>query len=559
MKGDIYGGVIAAIVALPLSLAFGVSSGAGPIAGLYGAICIGFFAAIFGGTPVQISGPTGPMTVVMAAIITRYIAKYPEAGLTLAFTVVVMSGVFQILFGFLKLGKYVSMVPYAVISGFMTGIGMIIILIEIPALLGHEVSGGVIPALKAMPEILRNPGYIEAVMGLTVIAIIYLWPKRLAALIPAPLFALIFMAITAAVFLPEAHIHILGDIPTGLPEFRMPTIEPALAFDMVKSAIILALLGSIDSLLTSLVADNITCTQHDPERELIGQGVGNIVAGLFGGLPGAGATMRTVINVNSGGKTPLSGMLHSMILFVVVLGLGCYASYIPHTVLAGILITVGIGISDWEFIRRVHKFPLRIPVIMLTVLAITVFVDLITAVAVGIIMSSLSTIKRMADLQIKQTKEIHGGNANEHLSKKEAGLFKRFNGQVLLYQLHGLLSFGAAKYMLNTLGREGDYKILILDMTFVPMVDVTTALTVETIIKRVQNKQKQVQFVGLQQEVLAQFDQLSISDLVLEEHNHETLDQALKSVMSCDSKQLSSRKRPSNYPVLIPVSGKNSS
>ena len=305
------------------------------------------------------------------------------------------------------------------------------------------------------------------------------------------------------------------------------------------------------------MADNITCTQHDPERELIGQGVGNIIAGLFGGLPGAGATMRTVINVNSGGKTPLSGMLHSIILFVVVLGLGCYASYIPHTVLAGILITVGIGISDWEFIRRVHKFPLRIPVIMLTVLAITVFVDLITAVAVGIIMSSLSTIKRMADLQIKQTKEIHCGNVNEHLSKKEAGLFKRYNGQVLLYQLHGPLEVSVeAKYMLNTLGREGDYKILILDMTFVPMVDVTTALTVETIIKRVQNKQKQVQFVGLQQEVLAQFDQLSISDLVLEEHHHETLDQALKSIMSFDSKQLSSRIRSSNYPVLIPVSGK---
>lgn len=527
LKNDIYGGVIAAVVALPLALAFGVSSGAGAIAGLYGAICVGFFAALFGGTPSQISGPTGPMTVVMAAIITDYMARFPETGLTLAFSVVVMGGLLQIVFGLLKLGKYVSMVPYAVISGFMTGIGTIIIILEIPALLGHTVSGGVVPALEALPEVLSHPHMIEAALGIGVIALIYVWPKKLKAIIPAPLLALVVASVGVALWLPDAGVHVLGDIPTGLPKLHIPTIEPALALDMLKSALVLAVLGSIDSLLTSLVADNITRTYHDPEKELIGQGIGNAIAGLFGGLPGAGATMRTVINVQNGGRTPISGMLHALVLLAVVLGLGKYAAYIPHTVLAGILVTVGIGIIDWNFIRRIRKFPRRITITMLTVLGVTVFVDLITAVAVGIIISSLSTVKRMADLQIKMTKEITAENARDYLPAKEAELLEGHKGEVLLYQLQGPLSFGAAKHMLKTLTRDGDYKILVLDMTYVVMVDVTTSLTLEEIIRTVQEKGKEVRFVGLRQEILAQFEQLAMDDAVLEERQYKTLGKAL--------------------------------
>lgn len=528
IKGDIYGGVTAAVIALPLALAFGVSSGAGAVAGLYGAICVGFFAAFFGGTRSQISGPTGPMTVVMAAIITDYMARFPDTGLALAFTVVVMGGLFQILFGYLKLGKYVSMVPYAVVSGFMSGIGVIIIALEIPLLLGHEVSGGVMPAIQALPEVLSQPHYWASGLGLGVIALIYAWPRKLKSLIPAPLFALFAASIFVAMFLPHVGIKILGDIPTGLPAFNMPIFEPDLILDMIKSALVLALLGSIDSLLTSLVADNVTRTHHNSERELIGQGIGNMISGLFGGLPGAGATMRTVINVKSGGRNPISGMLHAVILLAIVLGFGRYASYIPHTVLAGILITVGIDIIDWNFIKRIPKFPRRITVIMLTVLGITVFVDLITAVAVGIIMSSLSTVKRLADLQVELTKEITAENAKEHLPPKDAKLLESSKGEFLLYQLQGPLSFGAAKQMLQTLGKDGDYKTLVIDMSYVPMVDVTTALTIEDIIMRVHDNGKEVRFVGLRPRVLAQFSQLIATDLVLETYQYKTLSAALK-------------------------------
>ena len=527
VKGDIYGGIIAAVVALPLALAFGVSSGAGAIAGLYGAIGVGFFAALVGGTPSQVSGPTGPMTVVMAAIITDFVGQYPENGLALAFSVVVLGGIFQILFGVLKLGKYISMVPYSVISGFMSGIGIIIIILEIPFLFGYPASGGVLKAVGMMPEALMAPHWVELAIGLGTIALIYLWPKKLKAIIPAPLLALFVFSIGVAVLLPHAGVNILGEIPSGFPKFIMPTFAPDLIVDMIKSGLVLALLGTIDSLLTSLVADNVTRTHHNPERELIGQGIGNIAAGLFGGLPGAGATMRTVVNVQNGGRQPLSGMLHSLILLAVVLGLGKYASYIPHAVLAGILVTVGIGIIDWKFMLRMSSFPKRIVVIVLTVMLVTVFVDLITAVAIGIVMASLSTIKRMADLQTKFTQEITHENVDEHLGEKHAALLKAHGSDILMYRLQGILSFAAAKAMLKTLSQDREYKVLVLDLTYVPMVDVTTALTMDEIIETVKSRGKEVRFVGLRQEILSQFEKLISDRETLEGRHYPTLDEAL--------------------------------
>ena len=529
VKGDIYGGIMAAVVALPLALAFGVSSGAGAIAGIYGAVFVGFFAALFGGTPTQISGPTGPMTVVMTATITSYISQYPETGLMLAFTVVTMGGLFQILFGLLKLGKYVSMVPYAVISGFMSGIGIIIIILQVPSLFGQDIHGSILSVLIAVPDLVANINLQELGIGLFAIAIIYFWPKKIEKLMPAQLFALIFIGLIGAIFLPVDSIRILGEMPTGLPGFHMPTYEPSLLIDMLESAIILALLGSIDSLLTSLVADNITNTRHNPEQELIGQGIGNVIAGFFGGLPGAGATMRTVVNTRNGGITNLSGMVHAVLLLAIIMGLGQYASHIPHAVLAAILFTVGIDIIDWSVLRRIKKFPPRIIVTMLTVLFLTVFVDLITAVAVGITLSSLSTIRRMADLQEKLTQEVTPQNAANFLSAAEVSAYERVKDHVLLFKFRGVLSFGAARNMLARLNKKGQHTVLVLDMSLVTMVDVTTALTIGTIIDNAVSTQKSIRFAGLSPDIFAQFELLSISEHLLEDYSHRTLLSALES------------------------------
>ena len=285
LRGDLFGGVTAAVIALPMALAFGVASGAGPAAGLYGAVLVGLFAALFGGTPTLISEPTGPMTVVMTAVIANLVAANPENGMAMAFTVVMLAGVFQMLFGALKLGHYVTMMPYTVVSGFMSGIGCIIIALQAARLFGHEPEGGgTVPALMEIPGAVMDPNFSALVLGVVTLLIVFKWPKNWGRILPGPLAALIAGTLISLA-LPAAPI--LGDIPTGLPSFIMPVFSTGTALIVLEAALILALLGAIDSLLTSLVADNMTRTRHDSNRELVVQGIGNMFAGFFGGIPGA--------------------------------------------------------------------------------------------------------------------------------------------------------------------------------------------------------------------------------------------------------------------------------
>ena len=351
IRGDIYGGLTAAVVALPLALAFGVASGAGPIAGLYGAIFVGLFAALFSGTPAQVSGPTGPMTVVMAGVFTQF-GHEPA----MAFTVVMLAGLLQILFGVLKLGRYINLMPFPVISGFMSGIGVIIIILQLAPLVGHTAPvGGILIALVHVPQAYSSPAIEATAIGLLALFIVFAWPARLGRIVPPPLVALVIGTLAAMFALPGAPV--LGEIPTGLPQPILPLFDLASVPLMLRAALILAVLGTIDSLLTSLVADNVTQSHHKSNRELIGQGIGNAIAGVFGAIPGAGATMRTVVSVRAGGRTPISGALHALVLLAIVLGLGGFAERIPHAVLAGILIKVGLDIIDWGYLQRVRRAP----------------------------------------------------------------------------------------------------------------------------------------------------------------------------------------------------------
>ena len=324
LRGDLFGGLTAAIVALPLALAFGVSVSPenGAIMGLYGAVFIGFFAALFGGTPSQISGPTGPMTVVMATVFGTLVKNNPDAGMAIAFTVVMMGGAFQILFGLLRLGKYITLIPYTVISGFMSGIGFIILAIEIGPFFGHQGSASVIESLQQSSDYISNLNPIATGLSILTLIIVFGSPPKLNRIIPSPLLALVICTLISVFVFPDSGIPVIGKIPTGLPKPQLPQFDFDQLRIMVEYGLMLATLGSIDSLLTSLVADNITRTTHDSDRELIGQGIGNLLAGLFGGLPGAGATKRTVINVRAGGTTPISGMIHAVVLLVIVLGAG---------------------------------------------------------------------------------------------------------------------------------------------------------------------------------------------------------------------------------------------
>lgn len=519
IRGDIYGGLTTAVVALPLALAMGVSSGAGPIAGIYGAIFVGFFAALFGGTPAQVSGPTGPMTVVMAVIFTQYTSMYPDNlqhGVALAFTVVIMGGLLQILFGVLKLGRFINLIPHPVVSGFMSGIGVIIILLNLGPLLGHPAIPGPLASAIALPAILNETVTAALMIGGLTLVIVYLLPHKINRIIPSPLLALIVGTVTlffwqgvdissvtenGKILYKMGDVSVLGSIPFGFPVPQMPVLEPSLLVSMVKSALILAALGSIDSLLTSLVADNVTRTYHESNRELIGQGIGNTIAGFFGALPGAGATMRTVVNVRAGGLTPISGALHALVLLAIVLGAGTVAAYIPHAVLAGILVKVGTDIIDWDYLKRMRTAPKAGVVIMFIVFGLTVFVDLITAVAIGMIMSAFLFMQRMADLQLSSITAITSPKEESPLSDEEAKILEKANGRILLFHISGPMSFGAAKSTARRLAGFNHYDVLILDLSDVPQIDFTSCRALEDMLHTASDTGRDAFLVGCKKQV----------------------------------------------------------
>lgn len=507
-RGDLFGGLTAAIVALPLALAFGVTSGMGPTAGLYGAICVGLFAALFGGTPAQISGPTGPMTIVAASVFTQF-GDNPAA----AFTVVIMAGGFQVLFGYLSIGRYINMMPYPVISGFMSGIGVILIILQLEPLVGIAPQSDVINAITALPGEFDQFNLAAAVVGVLSLLLCSALPKQWTRIVPAPLIA-IFVCTLLALFAPG--VPRLGPMPSGLPDLQVPNIDLARLNYMLVSAAVLAALGAIDSLLTSLVADNMSRKFHDSDKELVGQGVGNIVAGLAGGLPGAGATVRTLANVKAGGRTPLSGVVHALILLLVALGLGPVVAAVPNAALAGVLVKVGIDVIDWRFIRRWHRAPRSDQILMLIVLALTVFVDVITAVGVGVVLASLVFVKEMAEAQMAAISAIHGDADELQLSAEEAALFRRSEGRAAILSLSGPLSFGAANEMMRRVVAVESVAALIIDLTEVTHIDGSAALTIEEIIQRAIDTDQAVYLVGLHIGPAKILGQLGVLDLVRE-------------------------------------------
>jgi SulP family sulfate permease len=495
LKGDILGGLTAAIVSLPLALAFGVASGAGPEAGLYGAIIIGFFAALFGGTPTLISEPTGPMTVIMAAVVTAMVARYPETGLAMAFTVVMIAGLTQILFGMLKLGKYITLMPYSVISGFMSGIGCILIIMQFAPAIGADApNGGATGAISEFPHILSQFSLIEAGMAVATLGLIFFTPRRIKQWIPPQLIALVVISLISVYVLSDPSIKRIGEIDVSLPSLVLPTFTPELLQTMILDGIVLGILGCIDSMLTSVIADNLTRSEHKSDKELIGQGMGNLVSGLFGGLPGAGATMGTVVNIQTGAKSALSGLTRVVILVVAVFGASSLISVIPIAVLAGIAIKVGIDILDWSFIKRAHKVSKQTSLIMYAVLLLTVFVDLVVAVGIGVFIANIITIEKLSASQEKNIKAISDVDGRLPLNKEQQGLLNNAQGQLLYFYLSGTMIFGVSKALSRELSSLGDHHALIVDLSDVSFLDDTIALTIENLVvmlvKRPHDKEK---------------------------------------------------------------------
>ena len=519
VRGDLFGGITAGIVALPLALAFGVSSGLGPDAGLYGAIFISFFAALFGGTPTQISGPTAPMTAVSMVVIAGIIASNNgdvSKALPIILTVFLLAGLLQIGLGLAGLGKYIRYIPYPVVSGFMTAIGVIILVTQILPSIGYNAkedaefvkqfesqveevvlsrylkdsknkkadkiltlqdyknaaaegesivradiikesktlagreASGVLGTLKVLPRALKHLNWLELILALGTIIIIYGF-KRITTVVPSTLVALVVMTGISVGF--SLDYKPIEEIPSGFP---IPNMEIFTNFSLASitpyifTALTLALLGAIDSLLTSVVADNMTKTKHKPNKELIGQGIGNSIASVFGGIPGAGATIRTVVNINSGGKTKLSGMVAGLMLLVILLGLGPVASKIPAAVLAGILVTVGIGVMDYKGLKAIPSLPRDIKIvgiklsseviIMIIVLLLSTFWNLVYAVGIGLVIASLMFMKKIGDLTAQQSNVT---SLKEESWADEIGITKKLRDEIFIKHIKGPLFFGS--------------------------------------------------------------------------------------------------------------------
>ena len=563
-RGDIFGGLTAGIVALPLAIAFGVSSGLGPMAGLYGAIFIGFFAALFGGTNTQISGPTAPMTAISMLVIAGIVAANNgdvSMALPAILAVFLLAGIIQIGLGALGLGKYIRYIPYPVVSGFMTAIGVIIILTQLlPAvgyypkedmafveqfkpeaeeiiltniledearegllvlesfeetidragrtteeeilqesrtLAGKEASG-VIGALRLMPRAIQNISWVELLLALGTIVIIYGF-KRITRVVPSTLVALILMSGIAD--LSGINYRTIEKIPGGFP---MPNFEIFTSLNLsdfapyIFSAITLAILGAIDSLLTSVVADNMTRTKHNPNQELVGQGIGNSVAALFGGIPGAGATIRTVVNINAGGKTRLSGMIAAILLLLTLLLLGPVASRIPASVLAGILITVGIAVMDFKGLRAIPNMPRAEVAIMLVVLVLSSLWNLVYAVGIGLVIASLMFMKKIGDLaaessDVKTLKETPWPD--------EVDFPEELKGEVFVKHVDGPLFFGSTSNF-EQLSKQipETAKAVVIRMNEVPYMDQSGLYAMEDVLIDLANQGKTVIMTGLQKQ-----------------------------------------------------------
>ena len=528
IRGDLLGGLTAAVVALPLALAFGNAAlgPGGAIYGLYGAIVTGFLAALLGGTPAQVSGPTGPMSVTVAGIVSSLaaigIGRDLNAGemLPLVMAAVVIGGVFETLLGVLRLGRFITLVPYSVVSGFMSGIGFIILVLQLGPFIGVSTGGGVVASLSSLIDAPSwNPAALA--VGLMTLAVVFLTPLRIRQWVPTPLLALLIVTPLSLLLFNDNRllelglepIARIGAIPEGGLQLVVPDFSQHLP-ELVKAGMVLALLGAIDSLLTSLVADNITQTNHDSNRELIGQGIANTAAGFLSGLPGAGATMRTVINIKSGGQTPWSGMTHSMVLLLVLLGAGPLAAQIPTALLAGILIKVGLDIIDWGFLLRAHRLSAKTAALMYAVLLMTVFWDLIWGVLVGMFIANLLTVDGITQSQLQGMEDdnLHPEERTGPWSADEQRLIEACGNQLMLFRLRGPLSFGAAKGISSRINLVHEYPSLILDLSEVPRLGVTAALAIERMVIAAHNRNRFILISGARPEVQTRLAKFGIRE-----------------------------------------------
>ena len=521
LRGDVFGGMTVAVVALPVALAFGVASGLGAAAGMYGAIASGFFASVFGGTRSQISGPTAPMTVAIAVIVTGYATNLAEA-----LTVVTLAGVLQVLLGLSKIGRFVAYTPHVVVSGFMSGIGIIVVLIQTMPFLGAEsAEGGAVGAMRELPSAIANANLSALAIAAGTLAVAVLWPRRLARVLPAPLVALIAGTLLGVLWLNDAPV--IGTIPSGLPELHLSLPSVGFLLRAVEPALILGLLGAVDSLLTSLVADSLTGTRHRPDRELVGQGIGNIVAGLIGGVPGAGSPILTVTNIRAGGRSQVSGAVYALIMLALVLGLGGLVEPIPHAALAGILAKIGWDVIDWRLIVRIHRIEREHLVVMVITLGLTVFVDLLTAVAIGLIAAGMAHGRQLEGLELDSVVSVPMLDRTFFADHPQFLTADPYAARLGMVALRGSFTVASSHKLVAVIGADiKEHEAVVFDFSGATYLDDSAAMVIETLFDVAAKERTPFIVLGLSATLAHTLHALNILQRVPDGHLVETLDEA---------------------------------
>lgn len=515
LKGDIFGGITAAVIALPIAVAFGVLSGVGAAAGLYAAIAIALFAAVFGGTSSMISGPTAPMAIAMAVVVT-----HSAATLTEAFTIVMLAGLIQIGFGVFRLGKFIAYTPYSVISGFLTGIGILIISTQILPVVGVPIlEPGIKQLIENMPYALSNINYhAVAVAGLT-IAIIVVWPKRLHRFVPDTLGALLLGSLLGMFVFTQAPV--VGSIPSGFPTLQVPVLNVEFLIRIVEPALVLAIIGSVETLLVALVADAMTSSRHKSNKELVGQGIANVFSGLVGGLPGSGSPVPTVVNIRAGGRTRVSAVLTSLVLCAFLFDLGRLVERIPLAVLAALLVKIGWLIIDWRFVTRFARIEKSHVAVMLLTALLTVFVDILTAVVIGLIVSGMINAMNAEPLELDNVISVPLVDDFETEDP--------FSARTGLIRMTGRFTVASASTLAHVISEDiREHDVVIFDFTPTEYLDDSTVVVIRQLVNSAYEQGKPCIVMGLSDALARTLNSLDALQAIDKSSFVDTLSEARK-------------------------------
>ncbi len=523
LKGDLFGGLVSAVMMVPVALGFGALSGLGPVAAFYGAIVVGFSTAALGAAAPMISGPSALITIFTAVIISSYADSLAEA-----FTIVMMAGLIQIAFGLLRLGRFANWLPFSVVRGVFVGVGGYIFITQTLWFLGSPIEPGIglFDIIASWPNAILNLNIHALAVAVITLAVFIAWPDRLHRFVPDALVALIVGALAGVFIFGSAPR--LGDTPIGIPQIQMPVLHAHLLIDAIQPALILAFLSSMYNLLTALIIDPLTGRTHQPNRELIGLGIGNIVTGALGGLPGAASAPCSLLAARAGGRTAVTGMVCAAVLLAVLFGLGRAISYIPHAAFAGILIKVGWDMMDMRFLRRIPKLSPDIGLTTLLTAILSLVVDVISAIAVGFIVSGMANAMRFQSQQLNQTISTPLLDMVIFPDAMDDPDFDPFRARVGLLSLRGSYSIASAREIVRVISPDiSDHEIVIFDFSETTGMDDSAAMAVEDLINSIVHDQDKVCIVsGLSDQLEQNLNSLGIFDNVPREDFAKNMDEA---------------------------------